>query len=153
MSEALKLAEMFARTPRILIVDDEPIIHHVFERLKEDYDLEVVSAHTPEQGLHLISRGKFDAIFIDMRFAGIGMDGMDVIRALNVSDSQATVIVMSGSINLHDVMVEANQLGVVSFMAKPVTFTTQLLVSVLRRLHVRLMPRQPERPISIAENI
>lgn len=152
MSEALKLAEMLARTPRILIIDDEPIIHHVFGRLKDYYDLEVAAAHTPEEGLRLIAHNKYDAIFIDMKFDG-ALDGMDVIRALNISDSQATVIVMSGSINLHDVMVEANQLGIVSFMAKPVVFTTQLLASVLRRLHIRLAPQKPESGNVGAESI
>jgi len=142
MSEALKLAEYLARTPRILVIDDESVIQMAFGRLKRYYDLDIVTAYSPEQGLHALGQGRFDAVFVDMKFGGVS-DGMDVIRALNIRDDDASVVIMSGSINLHSVMVEANQLGIVSFMAKPVNFTTQLLVSVMKRLKIRLRPADP----------
>lgn len=139
MSEALRLAELLTRTPRILVIDDEPIIQMAFERLKRYYDLDIVSAYSPDQGLHALNQSEFDAVFLDMKFEA-EKDGMDVIRALNTREDDAAIVIMSGSINLHNVMAEANQLGVISFMIKPVAFTTQLLVAVLRRLKIRLMP-------------
>lgn len=144
MNSVLELAQSLARTPRILVVDDDHYIRRVFDTLAQTYEIVLALAASPQEGLLCIRRAEFDVIFLDMRFDQ-AMTGMDVLREINRMGCNTHVIVMSGSINLHDVMAEANQLGVVSFMLKPISFNIEFVRTILGRLGIRLVERSEQK--------
>jgi CheY-like chemotaxis protein len=140
MESILELAQSMAKTPKILVVDDEYVIHRAFTKLAESYDLEVTCVDSPASGLTAIAASEYDLVFLDIRFSG-PMDGMDVLRELEHKHSRSHVVVMSGSVNLHSIMAEANDLGVLSFIIKPVAFSIDYVKKILSRLGVRFVPR------------
>jgi len=136
------LAAILARTPKLLVVDDEYIVRLLFDRLAGKYELDITSVSSPEEGLRALEKSEYDVIFLDMKFPQ-AMGGMDMLRTINRQNYTGQIVVMSGSINLHDVMQESNKLGVVSFMIKPVDFGEETLLMVLKRSRIRLVPRKP----------
>ncbi len=154
MSTVADYVAELTRAPSILVIDDDYLVRFIFGRLASTYDIQLDCVSTPEEGIdHITSKmgpsgqSGYDAVFLDMKFengthGSAGMSGMDVLRRINLLDYNSRVIVMSGSINLHDVMHEANKLGVLSFMAKPIDFTVEFLAAILRRLGIRLSLRQ-----------
>ncbi len=134
------IAEL-SRPPSVLVIDDDYFIRFIFKRLSEVYELDLECVATPQEGIDAVVNKRYDAVFLDMKFENGGIDGMDVLRQINLLNYDSRVIVMSGSINLHDVMHEANKLGVLSFMAKPIDFTLEFLAAILKRLGLRLNPK------------
>lgn len=141
----MELAEKLARTPKILIVDDDSFIRFAFSSVQQKYYLEVDCADSPREGLIKIQAGTYEAVFLDMKFQG-GESGMSVLRQINLLNYETHVVVMSGSINLHDVMAEANRLGVLSFMLKPTDFDFDYVVRILRTMGLKLTVRPPDDP-------
>lgn len=125
-----------------MVVDDEYIVRLLFDRLAGKYELDITSVSSPEEGLRALEKSEYDVIFLDMKFPQ-AMGGMDMLRTINRQNYTGQIVVMSGSINLHDVMQESNKLGVVSFMIKPVDFGEETLLMVLKRSRIRLVPRKP----------
>jgi DNA-binding NtrC family response regulator len=142
MSDVLKVAEALARAPKLLVVDDDHLIRLVFTRLALQYELDVSCLSSPQEALALLEKNVYDVIFLDMKFEGIGMDGMDMLREINQQSLNTHVVIMSGSVNLHDLMHEANKLGVLSFMLKPMQFSVEYLRRLLTRLHIRMLERK-----------
>lgn len=140
---ALDLAQRLAKTPKVLIVDDDEFIRLIFTKLMDKYDIEVICLNSPQEGIVAMKNDDFDVVFLDMKFHATAMSGMDFLRHVNAVDSKAQTVIMSGSVNLHDIMAEANRLGVLSFMLKPVSFTHDYVVSILRRLGMRLVKKTP----------
>jgi DNA-binding NtrC family response regulator len=139
MSEtALKLAELMTRPDRLLVVDDEIIVRMTFMDMTTKYQLYVDAVGSVEESLVLLQRRAYDYIFLDMKLDG--SDGMEVLRFIDNAKMDAHVTIMSGSIKLSDVMREANQMGVLSFFNKPVSFSTTFLERILPRIGVRLVP-------------
>ena len=156
MSSVDALVAEMTKPPSILVIDDEYVIRYTFERLAHVYEMNLVCVPTVEEGIQAIMKQqeKFDVVFLDMKFedattGSVVLTGMDALRKLNLINYDGHIIVMSGSINLHDIMHEANKLGVLSFMAKPVEFTTKFLTAILKRLGIRLYPKSVDQPPEI----
>ena len=80
----------------VLVVDDVPALAEQYA-----YDLrriggyEVVTAATGEKALELIAADAVDCVVLDLEMPG--MDGFDVLRALERKGSQVPVIVYTGT--------------------------------------------------------
>lgn len=83
-----------AETIRILLADDEPdIIDPLKEHLFiEGYD--VKTAFDGEEAISLMSKGKYDAIILDLYMPKI--DGFDVLKAIKKTSPATKVIILSG---------------------------------------------------------
>ena len=129
--DAIKYAEMLVNTRRnILLVDDDPYIRLIFMRLAERYVCDVKIAPTGEEALRLLeSSDHFHLVFVDMKLGSGGMDGMELIRRIVAQRFGGHVVILSGSVSFNDIMVEADRLGIVTFLMKPPDFTLEYLVS------------------------
>jgi len=148
MSVEALLAEM-TKPPTVLVIDDEYVVRHMFARLAEAYDIDLDAVSTPLEGMEAVAKKQYSAVFLDMKFENSDSDltGMDVLRKISLTTTlTAQIVVMSASIRLNDVMQEANRLGVLSFMVKPIDFTPDFLASIMKRMGLRLVPRQPTSP-------
>ena len=83
-------------SPRILIVDDEPLIAENLEAFFEDEVMEVTSVGTAEQALHLVENGyHWDVCVMDLRLPGI--DGSAAIRGLHRVRPDMRFVIHTGS--------------------------------------------------------
>ena len=80
---------------RILVVDDEPAIALMIERMLELNGWEVSTAPPGEQAQDLLAKSAFDALIIDKNLAGL--DGVELIRAVRSKDRTVGIVMVTGS--------------------------------------------------------
>jgi len=143
----------FSTQKFVLLVDDEDIVADVFTRVFSDQSYALLDiANTVEKALAKINFVVYDYIFLDMKMDDNSESGMRILRALNRmliklrSEKRAAmdsfVVIMSSSVPLQDVMAEANSLGVLTFLDKPINFTEEYLLGIVQRLGLPLQPRK-----------
>ncbi len=145
---------MAFKTQRLcLLVEDEEIITHIFERVFSDQDYALLdTSASVKNALDKIAFMVYDYIFLDMNLESVRYAGMDVLRALAKlkiklrEEGQKTmdsrVIIMSGSVSLDDIMAESNALGVLHFIDKPTNFTEEYILGIVQQLGLPLLPRR-----------
>ena len=118
-------------SPQILIIDDDPIMQHIISYLlnKRGYDVE-----TAEDGVHACHKLESltpDVICLDMKMPDI--TGVDLLRCIRdeLRLSQVPVIMMSSDF-LPDMLKEARELGISTWLSKPITSET--LSEVIERI-------------------
>lgn len=135
----------------ILLVEDEEFVVLVFKNVMErhpEYLLDV--SITIEDAIEKIYTISYDVIFLDMKFGADHYAGMRLVRELNKVATIASaagqktintaIVIMSSSIDYRDIMSEANELGVLQFMFKPVNFSPTFVEKVLKRIGIPILP-------------
>ena len=69
---------------RILIVDDEPDITHLFENYLTDLGYDVTAAITPETAIELFEKENFDVAVLDINMPRIS--GLKLLELKNLSE-------------------------------------------------------------------
>ena len=101
--------------PRILVVDDDPLVRHSCERiLAEAYEVELTGSGA--QGLALLEAGSFDIALIDLKLPDA--DGMDILRRAPDRYPDVPVIMVTGYSTIKGA-VEAVKMGAFDYLAKP----------------------------------
>ena len=117
---------------RILIVDDEEIVHASLKRILGRLGHSVTSVFSAENGLDLIERERFDLIMLDLMMPK--MNGIQFLESLAKNYHRIPVIMITGYPTI-GTAVKALRLGAVDYVAKP--FTRKEITSpVLRALAV-----------------
>lgn len=107
---------------RILVCDDEPIVHKVAGVAFEAYAVEVVHARDGRQALeHLNSGVDFDLIITDIHMPHY--NGDDILRVVRLDQKKNTPIVMLSSDGEEEVIKMALNQGVNDFIVKPIDAT------------------------------
>ena len=119
----------FASGLRVLVVDDEPAVAFVVERILQEQGFEVTVALSGKAALEQLGgEGRFDAVVTDQTMPG--MRGDEVARAALAIDPGLRVLLMSG----YSATVGPSQMaaaGIHGFVEKPFT-RDQLLVAIRR---------------------
>ncbi len=106
-----------SQTPKILIVDDDPII---LESLCEFFRLEGYQAVGPPDGqraLDLLDKGRFNLVISDVNMPG--SDGFDLLRLIKKQFRELVVILITGYGSISRA-VEAIKLGAHDYLTKPI---------------------------------
>jgi DNA-binding NtrC family response regulator len=113
---------------RVLIVEDEPILRALLERLLTAEGYDVTGIESGEEALERLGRELFDVVLLDLNLPGV--DGMHVLSVAPALQTDAKFVVMTafGSV---DTAVEAMKLGALDYLNKP--FRTEELLLVLDR--------------------
>ncbi len=104
--------------PRILIVDDEPVVTKSCERILAGMAYDVVTTNSGREGLELATRETFNLVVTDLKMPDL--DGMDLVRELRKVHPETSVIIITGYGTV-PCAVEAIRLGVKEFVEKPFT--------------------------------
>lgn len=114
----------------ILIIDDEKSIRATLKDILEYEGFGVDAAATGPEGLEMLAKKKYDALFCDIKMPQ--MDGLEVLEKVMESHTDVPVIMISGHGNI-DTAVEAIKKGAYDFIEKPLDLN-RLLVSVRNAL-------------------
>jgi two-component system, NtrC family, nitrogen regulation response regulator NtrX len=108
----------------VLIVDDEAGIRRSLGDVLADEGYKVAAVESGEECLQLLSQEKFDLVLLDIWLPG--MDGLQTLEKIQISDQPPTVIMISGHGTI-EAAVRATKLGAFDFIEKPLSVDKMLL--------------------------
>ena len=119
--------------PKILIIDDEPLmrIAIIDALLAEGY--EVTGVGSGKEGNNLIPEGNYDVLITDLRLPE--MDGLEILKTTMRTSPKTKVVMITayGSVNT---AVEAIKHGAYDYLTKPFSMD-ELLIIVRRLIEIR----------------
>ena len=106
----------------VLVIDDDPIACEHAQIILGQVGVSCEKAMTGLDGLELVKmrharREPYDLILVDLKMPGL--DGVETTRLIRQAVGNETPIIILTSYNWEDVMEEAREAGVDSFVAKP----------------------------------
>lgn len=105
-----------APPPRLLVIDDEPIVGKRLQQAFGKLGIEVVIFTNPGPAMEAMARAPFDIVVTDLKMEG--MDGMEVLRQSRRLNPRARVIIITGYAS-PETAEDAVREGVFDFLAKP----------------------------------
>jgi response regulator RpfG family c-di-GMP phosphodiesterase len=103
---------------KILVVDDEEPIRHVFKNyIESTTDHKVLTACDGLEALQIISENEIDCCFTDLSMPVL--DGLELAQKIQTNDSTIPVVVMTGYPSM-DNAIKTLKNGVADFLTKPV---------------------------------
>ncbi|MGD0019450.1 MAG: HD domain-containing phosphohydrolase [Candidatus Limnocylindrales bacterium] len=114
--------------PRVLCVDDEPVILQILHRLLEVQGFEPVTCGDPVAAIALFDDTSFDVVITDIHMPG--MDGLSLMKALRERQPELPVMVVTGHGTV-DTAIQALREGASGMLVKP--FTGEELLGEVRR--------------------
>lgn len=128
-------------TTKLLLVDDEPIIHEVFEELLQDKSLELDHAYTIQNALERIRRIPYDLVLLDVMLPdGSGEKALSEILAINPN----IPVIMITAYGTVDSAVYCMKMGAFDYLTKPFD-NEQVLQTIEKALRHRLVLIENER--------
>jgi two-component system cell cycle response regulator DivK len=136
--------EMFARTQRILIVDDEPDCLYILEQILTRAGYEVDKALGGEAALRKLGQNRYDLLMTDLAMPKT--NGLDVIAAVKEDPGLAHMPVLATTAHIWDSIADcAGNAGCDGFLSKPMD-RNHILRTVDEHLR-RRRPRPQSRPL------
>lgn len=117
--------------PRVLIVDDEPLICDLLERILEGEGLELRTTSKGQEVPAIIKGQKYNLIISDLKMPGV--NGMDLLQEIKRISPGTAVIIITGYGTV-ETAVEAMKHGAYDFIAKPFHEVEQVVNTVRRAL-------------------
>ncbi len=105
--------------PLLLIVDDEPAVLKVIERLAAKVGFDVVACASGSDAMRELSRRPADLAMVDLRMPDV--NGLDLLRQIRAVVPSCEVILMTAFAAV-DSAVEAIKLGAREYITKPFDF-------------------------------
>ncbi len=115
----------------ILIVDDEPGITQLCERLLKRVDYEVSAFTDPEEAMKYVTQDKIDLLLVDIRMPKIS--GFELIDYTKQNQPDAAVLVMTG-FGTVEMAIQALHQGVDGLLLKPFEVGGELVKAVRQAL-------------------
>jgi EAL domain-containing protein (putative c-di-GMP-specific phosphodiesterase class I)/CheY-like chemotaxis protein len=106
-----------ADTPSVLVVDDEPAVARMSERIFTRNGYRVTVAHGGREAIHLADAQSFDAIVSDLDMPDV--DGRALLRAIRERDLDIPFVFLTGSPDLQSA-IDAVEYGAFRYLIKPV---------------------------------
>jgi CheY-like chemotaxis protein len=116
---------------QILVVDDDPLMHRLYQHHLEKAGYQMMSAKTGREALDLASRQQPQLIVMDVMMPD--MDGLEALRELKKSDVTNNIpVVIITATGHHMARKESEQSGAAIFLTKP--FSPLQLLTEIRKV-------------------
>jgi CheY-like chemotaxis protein len=102
--------------PRIMIVEDEPLLRDTLEQLLQFSGFEVVSAGHGQEALEILEKSPVDLVLSDIKMPV--MDGVELLKNIRARYASVKVIFFSAFADISQA--EAIQMGALDLLSKPV---------------------------------
>ena len=117
-------------TKQILVVDDDPLMHRLFQHHLERAGYQMVSARNGREALDAAARQPPQLIVMDIMMPD--MDGLEALRELKKSDATKAIPVIIITANGHHIArKESESCGAAVFLTKP--FSPMQLLTEIKR--------------------
>ncbi len=137
-------SEHATQPPRVLVVDDDPLVRDIIVESIQGLGYTVDWSGNGLEALEKNVAQAFDLIVTDMLMPGL--DGLSLIKNLNVQGSKSDVIVITGHGSVENA-VECMKAGALDYLIKPFTIE-QIQMAVRRAVELReLRLRAKERDL------
>jgi two-component system, OmpR family, alkaline phosphatase synthesis response regulator PhoP len=131
------------RKPKILCVDDEPLIRELLYRVLTDEGYDVLTAGDGEEALTVAASGKPELILLDIMMPKL--DGMQTCRRLRADPATHDIrVIILTAYDTRDRLEEAITAGADDFLGKPIDMT-ELRIRVRSLLRVKGMADEVDR--------
>ena len=101
---------------KLLIIDDEPDLCAIFQRIFQEEGHSVATAITGQEGVAKSRADQPDLIFLDLKMPS--MDGITCLKRLRLVSKVSKIVVLTGYGTLKTAK-EAMRLGAYDYTAKP----------------------------------
>ncbi len=117
---------------RILVIDDEEVVHASLRRILSRLGLSVDAVLTAADGLERLSTQRYDLVISDLMMPG--MNGIEMLEKLQERGTRPPILMITGYPTIRTA-VQALRLGAMDYIAKPYT-RKELLAPVKRALRL-----------------
>ncbi|RMD94675.1 MAG: response regulator [Calditrichaeota bacterium] len=104
-------------TPKILIVDDEPVVRNVCQLSLEKRGYHVETVENGSRALELLKKGDIDIVFTDIKMPII--DGLELLDTIKRDFPHVEVVIMTGYATIEGA-IDAMKKGAYDFILKPI---------------------------------
>ena len=101
---------------KILVVDDEEIVHKSCRRILQDEQYDMVSVYSAEEGIEQLNSSSYDLVVSDLVMHG--MDGMELLQFVRENKSDIPVIIFTGYATAETAR-KALKMGAFDYIPKP----------------------------------
>jgi DNA-binding NtrC family response regulator len=108
-----------SEAPRLLIVDDEPVVVPIVERFAQQRGFTVRYEARGVLALTALASFRPHVALVDLQMPELG--GIDVLKAIRQADPDCQVILMTGNASV-DTAIEAVRAGALDYLTKPLDF-------------------------------
>lgn len=126
--------------PKILLLEDDPDMRSLLERILSYQDYDVTSVETGYQAIEAARQTNFDLIVADVRVEG--PDGIEVLSEAKKDRPDVGTLAVSGYSSLED-DARAERVGIGGFLRKP--FETQRFLELVKQQLHKRQKKQRER--------
>lgn len=128
-----ELVEYLTRPPRILFVEDEPMVRQIFSNYAARFNCVFETCETGAQAIERVRQEHFDTVFLDMRLPDI--EGIDLFQVLLSMQPDLNFVIVSGY--LEDKMIDdVMRVGFAIFVKKPTGFRAAVMNRLFRTLNI-----------------
>lgn len=117
LEESLEALKASSRSFEVAFVDDDPVIIGIAKLVFGKAGMRFSGFENGEAFVKAAAGKAFDLVFLDIMMPG--MDGFEVMKRLNAAGARFPVVMVS-ALGRKEAVVKARQLGVRSYMIKPV---------------------------------
>lgn len=125
--------------PTLLLIDDEPAIHQLFQSSVQEMGIRLLSANSGKEGLTVFSREQPEVVILDVGLPDLS--GLETFRRLHQTDPRVPVIFITGA-GTTATAIEAMSLGAFEYVLKPLDFPS-LKKIITQALEVARLMRVP----------
>jgi DNA-binding NtrC family response regulator len=126
VSPSVSSMRSMEKQPRILFVDDEQLLHSLFDRLLTRHGMHVTSCLTATQAMEALAKQEFDLVVTDFMMPDV--DGLELLSFIRQEHPQTKVIMITAHANVQHA-VRSMQNGAIDYIPKPFS-TTELVERV-----------------------
>src|SRR5215207_3851027 len=130
----------------VLVVDDEPGIALLCNRVLSRAGYDVISETNPRTAIELLQQKRFDLLVVDIRMPEV--DGFDVISRAQMIQPDIAVLVMTG-FGTVETAIRALRQGVDGLLLKPFQKSDELLVAVRQAMADNQRKRDTARVLAL----
>jgi putative nucleotidyltransferase with HDIG domain len=120
--------------PTITVLDDEPEVLKVLDRLLRDQGWNVFTASNPKDALAMLQQHTPDAVITDIRMPGLS--GIDILHQVKLLDPLTEVVLMTGHASIETAIQGLNE-GAFAYLRKPFESLSLVVTTVARALEKR----------------
>ncbi len=122
----------------VLIIDDDICLSEMLSIILDKSGYKTFTANNGQTGMSLFHKESPGAVLLDLRMPG--MDGMEVLKQIKLTNSHVPVIIMTAYGKIQSV-VEAIKLGAHDYVTKPFV-NEEIVLAVQRAIHERAMQQE-----------